>query len=128
MSLVTQENNLVTTMMLQGLMKDYLNESYPMKSLNQQPIKVKESNWIVADDRIKIVYDFETDKQKEAFCVEILKYLRTKEADIELRLRANKVAIIIYAYSTHISSLELEASKDIEKIKKDTVYYYAKKE
>lgn len=114
--------------MLQSLMKDYLKENnYPMKSMTQ-PIQVKESNWITSEDSLKIVYNFDIEKQKEAFCVEILKYLRTKEVDIELRLRKNKVAIIIHAYSSYISNLELEASKDIEKIKKDTVYYYAKKD
>lgn len=113
--------------MLQSLMKDYLNESYPMKSA-EQPIQVKKSSWITSDDRLKIVYDFEVKKQKEAFCVEVLKYLRTNQVDIELRVRENKAAVIIYAYSSYISNLELEAAKDIDKIKKDTVFYYAKKD
>lgn len=99
-----------------------------MSNFMENPIKVKKSSWIVSEDKLKIVYEFELNLQKEAFCIEILKYLREKEVDIEFRARENKVAIIIHAYSSQISNLEIEASKDIDKIKRDTVYYYAKKD
>lgn len=107
-------------------MSNYLNESnlnsnFPLA----QPLTVKKSKWLNEEKKMKIVYDFKNRKQKESFVVELLKYLREAEVDLEFRIRQNNVAVVIHAYSSQISELEIDASKDVDKIKKDVMYYYA---
>ena len=107
-------------------MSNYLNESNTNSNFQiEQPITVKKSKWSSEDTKLKIVYDFKNRKQKESFVVEILKYLRDAQVDLEFRVRQNNVAVVIHAYSSQISELEIDASKDVDKIKKDVMYYYA---
>ena len=115
-------------MKLTSLMGDYLKENLTINDTKAKPISVKKSSWNVEEKKLSIVYTFENRKHKEFFVLEILKYLREHEVDLEFRSRSNKVAIIIHAYSSQISELEIEASKDVNKIKKDVMYYHAEKQ
>lgn len=114
-------------MYLKNLMKNYLNENNKFEVQNSfRPLEVKKSKWLNIDNKkTKKVYSFESQKFFELFIVEVLKFSRECKADIELRFRDFKVGIIIHSYSGKLSELELEASKDIDKIKKDVMYYYA---
>lgn len=107
-------------------MSNYLNESNLNSNFSlAQPLTVKKSKWLNEEKKMKIIYDFKNRKQKESFVVELLKYLREAEVDLEFRVRQNNVAVVIHAYSSQISELEIDASKDVDKIKKDVMYYYA---
>ena len=124
-------------MMLQEVMRSYFNNSLKENSnlmpiLNYEnktsPVLPKSSKWESSEKSISRKYEFESRKQKEAFIVEILKYIRESECDIEFTVRENNVIICIHSLSPSISELEVECQKDIKKIRKDVVYYYAKKE
>jgi len=108
-------------------MCDYLKENVIPNNLASKPIEVKKTSWNIEDKKMSIVYNFDNRKHKEYFVLEILKYLRENEVDIEFRARNNRVAVIIHAYSSSISDLEISASKDVNKIKKDVMYYYAER-
>ena len=115
-------------MLLSNIMSNYLNESNKFEVENSfKPLNVKKSNWDYTKNSIKRVYEFNKRKFVEAFAVEIIKYKRESDADIELRFRGLKVGIIVHAYSSVVSELEKEAIKDIDKIRKDVMYYYADK-
>ena len=60
--------------------------------------------------------------------LEVLKYCRDSDAEIEFRVRADKVGVILHALSPQLSEIEFEAKIDIDKIRKDVVYYFAKKD
>ena len=102
-------------MMLQNIMENYLNS----KTIDIYP---------VSDKKLKKVFKFENRKQKESFIIEIIKYIREAEAEIEMRIKNQRVAIILHALSPELSEIEFEAKEDIDKIRKDVVYYFAKKE
>ena len=51
-----------------------------------------------------------------------------KSNPAKIRFRKNTVGVILHSLSGQVSEIELEASKDIDKIKKDVMYYYADKE
>lgn len=115
-------------MYLQTIMSNYLNESSDSTSNienNFNPLEVKKSDWIYSEKSIRRAYDFKKKKFLEAFIVEIIKYKREADADIEVRFRDMSVGIIIHAYSSSISEIERDAVSDIQKIKKDVMYYYA---
>ena len=115
-------------MYLQDIMTNYLNENTQTFSIDKSlsPIKPKKSSWEHEEKRMFKSYTFNENRFLEAFVVQILKYLRESNALIEFRIKADRVGVIIYALSPSISEIELEASKDIDKIKKDVMYYYAK--
>ena len=124
-------------MMLQEVMSNYFNNSLKENSnlmpiLNYEsktnPVLPKSSKWESSEKNISRKYSFDSRKQKEAFIVEILKYIRESDCDIEFTVRENNVTICIHALSPSISDLEIECQKDIKKIRKDVVYYFAKKE
>ena len=108
-------------------MSHYLNENIT-NTMSSLPVKPSATEWEISEKKLKRLYNFKNRKFKEAFIVEILKYLRETEVDMEFRSRDNNVLIVIHAYSPSISELEIESSKDIDKIKKDVVYYFAEKE
>ncbi len=120
-------------MMLQMLMENYLNNS-PVNDQEknkiipkgENPIKVKKSQWQTFERKMQRVYTFKRTKTQEAFVVDILKYRRESDAEIELRLKNDQVAIVIHALSPQVSEIETEASRDIDKIRKDVAYYFAK--
>lgn len=114
-------------MYLQSIMSNYLNENKKEFSIenNSNPIKPKNSNWITSEKCMKKTYEFKEIRRLERFIVEIIKYNRETEADIEFRVRQKKVGILIHSLSPYISEIETEASVDIDKIKKDVMYYYA---
>ncbi len=119
--------------MLQNLMESYLNTStkivMPVSDIdNNMPVKIKNTSWKVENKKLQKAYDFESRKQREAFVLELLKFCRESDADIEIRVRKNKVGVILHALSPEVSEIEFEAKRDIEKIRKDVVYYFAKKE
>ena len=123
--------------MIQEVMRSYFNNSLKENSnlmpiLNYEnkssPVLPKSSKWESSEKSISRKYEFESRKQKEAFIVEILKYIRESECDIEFTVRENNITICIHSLSPSISELEVECQKDIKKIRKDVVYYYAKKE
>lgn len=120
-------------MMLQNLMENYLNNNtkivMPVSDIeNNMPVTAKKSKWIVEKNKLQKAYKFESRKQREAFVLELLKYIRETEADIEFRVRKNKVGVILHAISPQVSEIEFEVKSDIDKIRKDVVYYFAKKE
>lgn len=114
-------------MYLKSIMSNYLNESKFEVENSFKPLNVKKSEWEYTDRSIKRVYEFDKRKFVEAFVVEIIKYKREADADIELRFRDLKVGIIVHSYANVVTELEKEAVKDIDKIKKDVMYYYADK-
>lgn len=114
-------------MYLRTVMSNYLNESNFEVENNFKPLSVKKSEWEYTDNSIKRVFEFEKRKFVEAFAVEIIKYKRESDADIELRFRDLKIGIIVHSYANVITELEKEAIKDIDKIRKDVMYYYADK-
>ena len=122
-----------SNMMLQNLMENYLNNKTkivtPVSDIeNNMPVTAKKSKWIVEKNKLQKAYKFESRKQREAFVLELLKYIRETEADIEFRVRKNKVGVILHAISPQVSEIEFEVKSDIDKIRKDVVYYFAKKE
>ena len=120
-------------MMLQSLMENYLNNNtkivMPVSDIeNNMPVSAKKPQWSVEKNKLQKAYKFDSRKQREAFVLELLKYARETEADIEFRVRNNKVGVILHAVSPQVSEIEFEAKADIDKIRKDVVYYFAKKE
>ena len=119
-------------MMLQNLMENYLNSKtvnvYPVSNNSNLPVEPKKNKWIVENKKLKKIFKFENRKQKESFVIEIIKYTRESDAEIEVRIRNQKVAIILHALSPELSEIEFEAKTDIDKIRKDVVYYFAKKD
>lgn len=114
-------------MLLSNIMSNYLNESTMQSNpLNANPIKPKASDWTVEEKRIIKSFDFEEQRFLEQFVVEILKYNRETDAIVEFRVKQNRVGVIIHASSFQITEIETEARRDIDKIKKDVMYYYAK--
>ena len=115
------------------LMENYLNNS-PVNDQTknkiipkgESPIEVKKSQWQTFERKMQRVYTFKRTKVQEAFVVDILKFRRESDAEIELRLKNDQVAIIIHALSPQVSEIETEASRDIDKIRKDVAYYFAK--
>ena len=120
-------------MMLQLLMENYLN-NMPVEKQNttkimpkgENPIEVKKSQWQTFEKKMQRIYTFKRTRTQEAFVVDILKYRRESDAEIELRLKNDQVAIIIHALSPQVSEIETEAASDIDKIRKDVAYYFAK--
>ena len=118
-------------MMLQNLMENYLNEKVNLNLIkktvpeDEGPIQVKKSKWEIFEKKMQRIYTFKRTKTQEAFVVDILKYRRETDANIELRLKNDKVAIILHALSPHISEIATEAADDIDKIRKNVAYYFA---
>ena len=115
-------------MYLQSIMSNYLNGSNKDFSVENsfKPLKVKQKSWNFEEKRVTKSFSFKENRFLEAFTIELLKYKRESDALIEFRVKENKVGCIIHATSPSISEIEIEASKDIDKIKKDVMYYYAK--
>ena len=112
-------------------MSNYLNENANKFEVEDafKPIKnVKKDTWESASNNLKKVYKFENKKHLEQFVVQLIKYNRETSAEIEIRFRKNSVGVILHSLSGQVSEIELESSKDIDKIKKDVMYYYADKE
>jgi hypothetical protein len=115
-------------MYLQNIMSNYLNEERNFEVKNSfKPLNVKKTSWNQEEKKLSRSYEFEEKKFLEAFIVELLKYNREADAQIEVRFLKDKVGIVIHSLSSQITEIELEASKDIDKIKKDVMYYYASK-
>ena len=119
-------------MMLQNIMENYLNSKtvniYPVNDKSSLPVEPKKNEWTNDHKKLKKVFKFEKRKQKESFVIEIIKYIRESDAEIEMRIKNQRVAIILHALSPELSEIEFEAKEDIDKIRKDVVYYFAKKE
>ena len=117
-------------MILSSVMKEYF-EKPSIKEINyisenkSSLVKVKKTSWQISEKLLSREYKLKTRKQKEAFIVEILKYLRECTCTVEFSCKNNIVSIVIYAISPYISEIELECAKDIDKIKKDITYYFA---
>jgi len=117
-------------MYLKEIMSSYLNENVvnPSMSIDTfKPLDVKKSSWRQEEKKIVKSYKFEKEKFLEQFIVELIKYNRECDANVEVRFYKGKVGVIVHALSPTISEIELEATKDIDKIKKDVMYYYADK-
>jgi len=114
-------------MYLQSIMSNYLNENIEKNNINNDfsPIKPKKTDWNIEDKRMIKQYTFEDNRFLEQFIIEILKYNRESNTTIETRFFDNIVGIIVRSKSGLITELEIEASRDIDKIKKDVMYYYA---
>lgn len=114
-------------MYLRNIMSDYLNETKSFEVENSfKPLTVEKSDWSCKEKRLSKSFEFTVTQHLRAFVVELLKYVKESPTEIEVRFRNNKVGIIIHAISPQISEIELEAAKDVDKIKKDVAYYYAK--
>ncbi len=119
-------------MMLQNIMENYLNsKTINVMSVGKDdslPVEAASwSGWRVESKKLQKVFEVDSLKQKEAFVIEILKYDRDTDCIIETRIKNSKVAVILHAISPDLSEIEFEAKVDIDKIRKDVVYYYAKK-
>ena len=112
-------------MLLQNIMSNYLNESVESSYTNFKPVKVEKIDWTFEDKKALKSYDFESNTKLEYFIVEVLKYIRESSARIEVRFIDKKVGVIIHSRSSVISEIEIEASRDLDKINKDIKYYYA---
>ena len=115
------------------LMENYLNNNpandqakIKIISESKSPIEVKKSQWKTFERKMQRVYTFKRTETQEAFVIDILKYKRETDAEIELRLKKDQIAIIIHALSPQVSEIETEAARDIDKIRKDVAYYFAK--
>ena len=129
-------------MMLQNVMSSYFNDNvnnslnesnslFPVLNNNfenDMPVSISNSKWEITKSKASNSYELKTRKQKEAFVVEVLKYIRDSSCDIEILVRKNNVRISIYSLSPSLSELEFDCIKDIKKIKKDVSFYFAKKE
>ena len=114
-------------MYLQEIMSSYLNENVvnPSVSIDTfKPLNVKKSSWKQEEKRIVKSYKFEKKKFLEQFVVELIKYNRECDASVEVRFYKDTVGVIVHS----LSEIELEAASDIDKIKKDVMYYYADKQ
>ena len=118
--------------MLQNLMENYLSNKtisvYPVGKDDSVPVEPVKNKWSIEKKSLKKVFNFETRKQKEAFVLELLKYDRDTDCILEIRIKEEKVAIVLHALSPELSEIEFEAKVDIDKIRKDVVYYFAKKD
>ena len=114
-------------MYLQNIMSSYLNEDKRQFEVENQfkPISIKKSTWDFEEKRITKSFAFKDIRFLEQFVLEIIKYNRESAASIEVRFRDNIVGVIIHALSFELSEVEFEAASDIDKIKKDVMYYYA---
>ena len=115
-------------MYLRNIMEDYLNENQSKNfevENSFKPITTKKSTWNIESKKISKRYDFEKRKFVEAFIIQIIKYIRESECQIEVRFKDMSVGIIIHALSPQITEIETRASKEVDKIKKDVMYYYA---
>ncbi len=118
-------------MYLQQIMSNYLteaNQKFEIEDNFKPIVKIKKDTWKTENNDLRKVYEFKKTKFLEQFIVELLKYNRETSADIEIRFRKNSVGVILHPLSGQVSEIELESSKDIDKIKKDVMYYYADKE
>ena len=109
-------------------MSNYLNENKKTFDVenNFKPIKVTKKSWQFEEKRAIKSFTFETDRFLQAFVIQLLKYKKESDAIIEFRVKENKVGCIVHSISPSISEIEIEATEDIDKIKKDVMYYYAK--
>ena len=112
---------------------NYLNENLlkivPDENYNSiDIIKKKSSGWKRLDDikSIERVYSFKTNKQREAFIVEMLKLTRRVDCLLCVKFSNQKeVKVCLTSYSPEVSEIEIETSVEVDKIRKDVVYYYA---
>ena len=98
-------------MYLQNIMSNYLNENTQSKfevSNEFKPIQAKKSSWSNEEKKITKKFVFKKRKFLEAFVIEILKYIRETDAQIEVRFREKSLGIIIHALSSSISEIELD--------------------
>lgn len=109
-------------------MLNYLNEDNQrfISDNNFKPLTVRKSSWNFEEKRVTKSFVFDSNRFLEAFVIQILKYKRESDAIIEFRVKENQVGCIVHALSPNISEIEIEATEDIDKIKKDVMYYYAK--
>ena len=126
-------------MMLQSVMNEYFNQDNQslltetnslipvMNYSNDVPVKPKASDWVISEKEALREYKFKTRKQKESFVVEMIKYCRDSDCDIEMSTRGSKVKITIYSLAPSLSNIEFECIQDIKKIRKDIMYYFASK-
>tara|TARA_Y100000992_G_C21266427_1_gene494191 strand:+ start:1189 stop:1539 length:351 start_codon:yes stop_codon:yes gene_type:complete len=116
-------------MYLQNIMSNYLSENVNNFSVENQfkPLKVKKDTWEYEEKRVIKNYKFKKRKFLEAFIIQLIKYNREADASIEFRVKDMQVGCIVHALSHTISEIEIEATKDLDKIKKDVMYYYADK-
>jgi hypothetical protein len=113
-------------MYLQEIMSSYLNEEKRFDVENSfRPLAVKQNTWDMSNKRLLKKFEFKENKFLEQFVVELIKYNRETQAQIEVRFKTKIAAVLIYATSPYITEVELDAAEDIDKIKKDVMYYYA---
>jgi len=115
-------------MYLQNIMSNYLNENRSNFEVENsfKPLSPKRKTWNIEEKRAAKSFDFDENRFLEAFVIQLIKYRRETDADIEFRVREMKVGCIVHSLSPSISEIEIEAMQDIDKIKKDVMYYYAR--
>lgn len=91
------------------------------------PIKAKSTDWYISSTKLKKVYNIENQKKREAFIVQLLKYVRKTPAQIEVRFCDNKIGVIITTRSSQISEIDVDAKNDIIDIRKDIEFYHNEK-
>tara|TARA_B000000557_G_scaffold264682_1_gene270952 strand:+ start:1297 stop:1659 length:363 start_codon:yes stop_codon:yes gene_type:complete len=100
------------------------------KNFPDIPLKVKESSWKKSDSckQLEKIFYFKEKKIKETFIVELIKYQREIVSNLEIVFRKEDFVLIrVITNGPEISEIEIESTKDIDKIRKDVVYYFAKK-
>lgn len=116
-------------MLLTSVMENYfLNDSINENKDNFSPVKVNKAQWNVFKNYLQRNFSFNETKFKELFVVELLKYSRECNCNISFSVNKEEVIVTIDAISPYVTEIEIEASKDILKIKKDVMYYYANKD
>ena len=115
-------------MYLQNIMSSYLNESKQEFTIEDsfKPLTVSKKSWNFEEKRATKSYTFKSYRFLNAFVIQLLKYKIETDASIEFRVKEFKVGCIVHSLSPNISEIEIEATEDIDKIKKDVMYYYAK--
>lgn len=111
---------------------DYMNDYFGEKKIienKKSVVKIKKTDWLHNKDKktLSKSFSFKRNIIREAFIIEMLKL--TREARSQLNIKFNcedAVDVIIEAYSPQISEIEIELSKNVDKIRKDVFYYYAK--
>ena len=117
-------------MNISKLMSGYfLNENFITPIIKSEtPIVAKKSSWNSQEKTLARTFEFKKRKYAEKFVLELLLYNRESDADLEFRFRGKKVSVVIRSLAPYITEIEIEASEDINKIRKDVVYHFADRE
>lgn len=87
-----------------------------------KPIVVSKSNWSKNENTLSRIFEFDNEEKYFWFSNEIIPFIQDSPCDIELRLRKNKVTVIIRALTLTITNLEISLTKEIDSLFKDSSF------